>query len=168
MKVDTYGRMVYSVDELCSVLLKNPEQTLDGVHCDSPVDFHDDLELEDIPIIHKIQDSQLTVEEFDGLCQSKWHMPDDYSGMDIAKYLLDLCKTEEELQRVGEELLLYQERNLFPLLRYLKYIVDTMRKNGIVWGVGRGSSVSSYVLFLIGVHKIDSIFYDLPINEFLR
>jgi DNA polymerase III alpha subunit len=43
-----------------------------------------------------------------------------------------------------------------------------MRANNIVWGVGRGSSVASYVLFLIGIHKVDSLYYDLPIEEFLR
>jgi hypothetical protein len=69
---------------------------------------------------------------------------------------------------VGEELLLYQERDLFPLLCYIKYMVDTFRANNIVWGLGRGSSVASYVLYLIGVHKIDSIYYDLPITEFLK
>jgi DNA polymerase III alpha subunit len=43
-----------------------------------------------------------------------------------------------------------------------------MRKHNIVWGVGRGSSVASYVLYLIGVHKINSMYYDLDIEEFLR
>jgi DNA polymerase III alpha subunit len=50
----------------------------------------------------------------------------------------------------------------------MKYIVDTLRKNQIVWGVGRGSSVASYALYLIGVHKIDSVKYDLPIGEFFK
>jgi hypothetical protein len=72
------------------------------------------------------------------------------------------------LQRVGKELLLYQERDLFPLLKQLKYIVDIWRENNIVWGVGRGSSVASYVLYLIEVHRINSIYYDLDIEEFLR
>jgi DNA polymerase III alpha subunit len=53
-------------------------------------------------------------------------------------------------------------------LRYLKYLVDTLRKNNVVWGVGRGSSVASYVLFLIGVHRIDSLYYDLNVDEFLK
>ena len=68
-----------------------------------------------------------------------------------------------------DELLLeFEKRDMFMLLRYLKYFVDTMRKNKVVWGLGRGSSVSSYVLYLIGVHKINSIYYDIPINEFLK
>jgi DNA polymerase III alpha subunit len=95
-------------------------------------------------------------------------MPAEYIDLDIAQYVLDLCSNDAELQRVGQELLLYQERDLFNLLRYLKYFVDTMRKNNVVWGLGRGSSVSSFVLYLIGVHKINSLYYDLPIEEFLK
>jgi DNA polymerase III alpha subunit len=95
-------------------------------------------------------------------------MPDEYKQLDIAKYVLDLCKTEAELQRVGEELLLYQERDLFNLLRYLKYLVDIMTEHRLIWGVGRGSSVASYILYLLGVHRVDSIFYELEPQEFLR
>jgi DNA polymerase III alpha subunit len=112
--------------------------------------------------------NEFSVPTFHEKNQSRWFMPDEYHDMDIAKWILDQCKSEEELQRVGEELLLYQERDLFFLLKQLKYIVDVWRENNIVWGVGRGSSVSSYVLYLIGVHKINSIYYDLDIHEFLR
>ena len=63
---------------------------------------------------------------------------------------------------------MFQERNLFNLLKYLKYLVDIMRDNNVIWGVGRGSSVASYVLYLLGVHRIDSMYYDLDPGEFLR
>ena len=57
---------------------------------------------------------------------------------------------------------------MIPVLKTMKYVVDTLRANNVVWGVGRGSSVASYVLFIIGVHKIDSVKYKLPINEFFK
>jgi hypothetical protein len=95
-------------------------------------------------------------------------MPQEYKDLDIAEYVLGLCSNEVELQRVGEELLLYQERSLFDLLRYLKYLVDVMTENKIIWGVGRGSSVASYILYKMKVHKIDSIYYKLNVAEFLR
>ena len=72
------------------------------------------------------------------------------------------------MDRVQSELVLFRQLNMIPLLKYIKYLVDTMRENKVVWGVGRGSSVASYVLYLIGVHKIDSIKYELDINEFLK
>jgi DNA polymerase III alpha subunit len=110
----------------------------------------------------------ISVEQFDRERQSRWFMPEEYQNTDIAQHVLDLCTTQEQLQRVGEELLLFQEHGLFDLLRYLRYLVDVMRDNHIIWGVGRGSSVASYVLYLLGVHRIDSMFYDLDPREFLR
>jgi cytochrome c peroxidase len=71
-------------------------------------------------------------------------MPEEYKELDIAEYVLGLCTNEVELQRVGHELLLYQEKDLFNLLRYLKYLVDVMTENKVIWGVGRGSSVASF------------------------
>jgi DNA polymerase III alpha subunit len=71
-------------------------------------------------------------------------------------------------KRVRDEYAEFESRGLAPLLKYMIYLVDFMRENKIVWGVGRGSSVASYVLYLIGVHKIDSIKYDLDFKEFLR
>jgi len=124
--------------------------------------------LEQMPELIEYAFTDMTVAEFDEIKQNSWHMPAEYQHMDIAEYILSLCDSEAKLQRCGEELLLFQERNLFDLLRYLKYLVDTLRANRMIWGVGRGSSVASYVLYLLGVHRIDSMFYDLDPQEFLR
>lgn len=124
--------------------------------------------LEQVPELVEYAFTDMTVEEFDALKQNSWHMPEEYKQLDIAEYVLSLCDSDAQLQRCGEELLLFQERNLFDLLRYLKYLVDTLRANRMIWGVGRGSSVASYVLYLLGVHRIDSMFYDLDAREFLR
>jgi DNA polymerase-3 subunit alpha len=112
--------------------------------------------------------SQTSVPEFHAQQQANWHMPDQYKTLDIAQHVLGLCKSEAELQRCGQELLLYQERDLFDLLRYLTYLVDVMKQHNVIWGVGRGSSVASYVLYKLGVHRIDSMYYDLAPEEFLR
>ena len=124
--------------------------------------------LEQVPELVEYAFTDMTVEEFDVMKQNSWYMPDEYKHMDIAEYILNLCDSDVKLQRCGQELLLFQERNLFDLLRYLKYLVDTLRSNNMIWGVGRGSSVASYVLYLLGVHRIDSMFYDLDPSEFLR
>ena len=63
---------------------------------------------------------------------------------------------------------MFEERNLFPVIQILIYIIETMRKHKLVWGVGRGSSVASYVLYLIGAHKVNSLTYNLDIEEFLK
>jgi DNA polymerase III alpha subunit len=95
-------------------------------------------------------------------------MPDEYKKLDIAEYIVNLCTNDIELSRVAEELILFQERNLFDLLRFLKYMVDVFKEHDVVYGIGRGSSTSSYVLYLLNVHKINSIQYELDIREFLK
>jgi len=168
MHNDIYGVQILTEEDLCDSYLRNIDITLKNVIVDKSIMFSDVLDLNNIPNLIVYNEPSLTVEDFDVKAQDNWYMPVEYKNMDIAKYVLEQCNKDFELQRVAEELLLYQDKNLFPLLCYCKYLVDTMRKHNVVWGVGRGSSVSSYVLFLIGIHKIDSIFYDLSIDEFLR
>ena len=107
-------------------------------------------------------------QSFDAQNQKDWYMPEQFNSIDIESYVLGLTKTSEEIDRVKEELVLYQKFGLYPVLRFLIYLIDLMRTDNIVWGVGRGSSVSSYILYLIGVHKVNSILYKLDINDFLR
>ncbi len=119
-----------------------------------------------IDLQHNIFDT-ISKEDFDRKNQNTWFMPDEYKDLDIEGFLVHVCP-KENYQRLIDELQEFRERNMLELLRWLKYFVDTCRKNGILWGVGRGSSVSSYVLYLIGVHKIDPIKYNLDWREFLR
>ena len=165
---DRYGQHIYSETELCNLFLEDRERKIKHAFVEQKIQFDDDLELRYVPRLLEYMESDQSIEEFDKELQSNWHMPQEYKDLDIVVWILDQCKTDVERQRVGQELLLYVDRNLLPMLQYLLYLVHTMRANNIVWGVGRGSSVASYVLFLIGVHKIDSLFYDLPIEEFLR
>lgn len=170
MNYDKFGIAVADADELCEILYHDPDVDISHIFVRDPTKFNDAVQ-ELYPEFKKLKcykEIDCSIGEFDSTLQNNWYVPESYKQLDIAAWVLDQCKTQEELQRVGQELLLYQERNLFPLLTQLKYIVDTWRSNNIVWGVGRGSSVASYVLYLIGVHKINSIYYDLDISEFLR
>lgn len=110
----------------------------------------------------------LSIAEMDTINQNKWFMPSKYYEFDIQAYCISKCSTVEEQARVFEELEEFSTRNMTGLLQWLKYFVDTCMENNIVWGVGRGSSVASFVLYLIGVHKIHSIKYKLEWQEFLR
>ena len=90
-----------------------------------------------------------------------WCMPDEYKQ-------LSKTQNEEQYQRVVAELEEFEKRDMFPMLQFLVYMIAELKSKNIMWGVGRGSSVSSYILYLIGVHKIDSIKYNLDYKEFLR
>jgi hypothetical protein len=170
MKTDQYGQIIYNESDLVNMVMSGATiESLSGMLVEPGVTLETaSAYLEQVPDLIEYVFTDMTVEEFDVMKQNSWHMPDEYRRMDIAEYILSLCDSDAKLQRCGQELLLFQERNLFDLLRYLKYLVDTLQANRMIWGVGRGSSVASYVLYLLGVHRIDSIFYDLDPSEFLR
>jgi len=159
MIVDKYSQYVYTENDILDIVMQGIDISKTKI-----------LSAQNIKVnsVEEYKDPGVSVNEFDSANQDYWFMPSEYKNLDIAQYILSLCKNEPELQRCGKELLMYQDRDLFNLLRYLKYLVDTMKEHDIIWGVGRGSSVSSYVLYLLGVHKIDSMYYDLNIEEFLR
>jgi len=170
MKYDEYGQLVLTCADLFAQLYQRPDLDFNNVKVTDPEQYNASLESLhlDSSRLEQYKLPSISVSEFDRSNQNNWLMPDTYANFDIAEWVLHQCQSEPELQRAGQELLLFQERNLFPLLNYLKYLVDTMREHNIVWGVGRGSSVASFVLYKIGVHHINSLYYDLDIHEFLK
>jgi DNA polymerase III alpha subunit len=170
MKQNKFGELIFSESDVVDFVMQNNDTiSFDGMIVDNSVkldDWPNFLNL--VPDFQKQRFHNCSVPEWHAQQQSNWHMPDEYKNLDIAQHVLNLCQSDAELQRCGHELLLYQERDLFDLLRYLTYLVDVMSKNSIVWGVGRGSSVASYVLYKLKVHRIDSMYYDLAPEEFLR
>jgi len=108
----------------------------------------------------------------------EWNIPEEYKKINVLAYVFkkfqDMSNeyTEEEceirIKRIKQEFELYEQFNLMDTLRSIIYIINSLLDHNIPWGVGRGSSVSSYVLYVIGVHDVDSIEYDLDINDFLH
>ena len=170
MTRDEYGRRLITEDDICAILYKDPCYDVCRLNLDDPTQ-HDSALAANHSELCRIQElAELDIDPLSWHAQNQetWHMPDSYRDMDIAAWILSRCDCEEELQRCGQELLQYAERGLMPLLAYLKYLVDTMIENGIVWGIGRGSSVASFVLYKIGVHRINSIEHELDFAEFMR
>lgn len=165
---DKFGQVVLKEDDVIDLLMSK-----------TPIDYSKSM-VEDSTLLAEVssviespnfkvwRNQDITVQEFDHQQQNNWLMPDEYKNLDIAAHILSLCNSDAELQRCGHELLMYQERNLFDLLKYLHYLVQTMKSNNVIWGVGRGSSVASFVLYKLGLHRVDSLFYDLDPSEFLR
>ena len=101
-------------------------------------------------------------------CLNKWNMPNSYMDLDIHSWLMERCTNAQQRDRVYNELVEYEKRGMIIVLKFLLYLVHTCEKHDIVLGVGRGSSVASYCLYLLGIHCIDSIKYELDIKEFLK
>lgn len=172
MKQNKHGEQIYSADDLCNFVMQGHDLTkLSNLYVDQSVDLETAAAiLENVPkfVAYNALVEQMSTEEFDHRNQTSWFMPDEYKQLDIAEYVLNLCNSDAELQRCGQELMMFQERGLLDLLRYLKYLVDLMTEHRLIWGVGRGSSVASFVLYKMGVHRINSLYYDLDPAEFLR
>jgi DNA polymerase III alpha subunit len=171
MKTDTLGIPRFTNKDLIDMIYSGHADKMHVVLCDANDDvdkFNVAMEEQGFDKLQKYIPLDVDQKTFDGALQSEWFMPDEYKELSVSAHVLDRCTTDAQRQRVEEELTAFNERGLVPLLQYMIYLVDFMRENDIVWGVGRGSSVASYVLYLIGVHRIDSIKYDLDWREFLR
>jgi DNA polymerase III alpha subunit len=173
MQTNKFGEPVLDQDDLCDLVLQGRDVTeLRDVCVDPSVDtaalIRTLTEAGNISSWRRATPDSVSIEQYDQHCQQQWQMPQQYRDLDIAALVLDLCQGPEELQRAGRELMMFQERDMMDVLRYMKYLVDQMREHHIIWGVGRGSSVASFVLYLLGVHRINSLYYELDPGEFLR
>jgi len=165
MKCDKYGNPLFQESDIFDLIYQ--EVDIDTVCSNIYVDDLDEFQKNsNIKFLAK-QNQFISIEEFDKVNQSQWFIPDDYQNIDIEEYLVHVCP-KDNYERLIEELQEYRKRDMLNLLKWLKFLVDTMRQNQIIWGVGRGSSVASYVLYLLGIHKIDSVKYKLDFKEFMR
>jgi DNA polymerase III alpha subunit len=151
MKTDELGIPRFSNKDLINMIYSGNVDKCHVVLCDESDDvnlFNKAAKEQGLSELTKYIPIDVEQKDFDNKLQSEWFMPDE--------------------QRMELEYHEYEDRGMLNLLCYMVYLVSFMRENDIVWGVGRGSSVASYILYLIGVHKVDSIQYGLDFNEFMR
>lgn len=171
MEIDDYGRVVLDPDEMIDRLLRGHD--ISGTYA-QPCE-----EIENYNRLCRLNDKteyvsgvaaplDVTPEEFHAERQNEWFVPSSYQELDVWGILRGRCTNSDQLARLEEERLIYEERGLLPMLRLMMYLVDEFRARKIVWGVGRGSSVASFALYLIGITRIDPITYGLDIGEFLK
>jgi len=173
MKMNSAGQLVLKETDMIEALYQG--KTADSIVVEDTkwINRYNNLvELFDFPdskIDYEVQ-SGLSSNEFVEQCvgPDSWSMPDEYKQLDIKNYLLSDLTCDVKIARVKQEYQEFEKRNMIPVLQFLVYFLKECRQKGVVLGVGRGSSVASYILFLIGAHKIDSIKYELDIKEFLK
>jgi DNA polymerase III alpha subunit len=169
MRLDKFGNPIFNSADIFKFLYQGKLTNLKDI----TVDYGEDIDqLEQVAgfSFQRFNDQldSISIEDFDAALQSDWFMPEEYKDFDVEEWCLNRCTTQQQKDRVLDEMGAYLERGMIPLLQWTKHFVDTCNENGIVWGVGRGSSVASFVLFLLGVHQIDSVKYNLDWQEFLR
>jgi DNA polymerase III alpha subunit len=169
--VDTWGRVKFHGDDLVELLMR-------GYQIDDLLIIHDATVTEynrccrqhnkAASMIQPPDIPKLTPRADAAKRQQQWWMPNVYRSLDVRAVLLARCQRQDQIDRVMMEMDLFEAKGFLPMLRLMCFLVARWRETGVVWGVGRGSSVASYCLFLIGVHRIDSLRYQLDITEFLR
>ena len=174
MNVDAYGQVKFNTQEVLESIYNSADSIVNYIDSQHEIDCHTQhcnvFEINKLQLPIAIQTDLI---DFHKQNSSAWLIPNNYKTMDIeqhlAEKLLDYKLTDAKyVQTLADELAEYRARNMIDLLKFLKYLMDTCHTQDIVTGVGRGSSVSSLVLYLIGVHAIDPIKYNLDYKEFLR
>jgi|TARA_E500000081_G_C6096178_1_gene335223 DNA polymerase III alpha subunit len=174
MKTDSLGIPRFSNKDLVDMIYSGHVDKCHVVLCDKTDEidkFNNAMKQEGLSELSTYIPLDVDKKTFDGALQSEWFMPDKYKDINVYEYVLGKAETpcpQHVQDRIWEEMEAYKERDMHNLLRYMIYLVDFMRENNIVWGVGRGSSVASYVLYVIGVHRVNSIQFELDWREFLR
>lgn len=173
------GTESLNVNAMCDQILGGNFNFLDDAHVseDSIKEVERFIDMSGIAISRK---PSVKTKNSIGDLDTSFNIPEQYLKMDIEKVLVKSFKkvhdiqvmNEEEknsrLYRLADELEQYSNMGLLDVLKCAKYIIDKLKADGIVWGPGRGSACCSYVLYLLEVHDIDSYYYDLSIDEFLR
>lgn len=171
-RVDAWGRTIVSPDSVIEMLMQGSDVSAVLVENEDAINEYNEW----CRFYDKGQYLIATPEAMDHSPEEEheerantWFISENIQQINVRQFLLEeLCKDDVCRDRVNHEMDLFEDRGLVPLLQLMMYLVYNFRKNKVVWGVGRGSSVSSYVLFLIGVHKIDPIKYGLDVHDFLK
>ena len=171
VKINKYGQAILSSDNLRNLLLQGKSISHLNVNKDDEIELfqkHQSELLSETITFLNAPEELLSFDEFHEQCAEEWVFPAIYQQINVKTWLLDKCKTQQEVERVNEEYKLFEERDLIMLLRLFIFLVSYMRENKLIWGVGRGSAVSSFCLYLIGIHRVDSLKYNLNIKDFLK
>jgi DNA polymerase III alpha subunit len=171
MRTDSLGLPIFDHQDAVDLIYQNRLAVLQDLQFEPHKEieiYNESVKLTGVgETLHTYQPMLVDLKEFDQLLQSEWFMPNDAKNFDIESHIISITPVGCE-QRVQEELAAFKQHGYLNLLKFLHYLVQNMRSSNMLWGVGRGSSVASYVLYLLGVHRIDSIQYGLDWREFLR
>lgn len=110
----------------------------------------------------------------------RWTIPVKYLDIDLTEYVIGIYASraqklnynvrelEQAENRIAAELSEIERRGMIEFVKTVIFIIDEFRKSNVVWGVGRGSSCASYILFLLGLHLVDPVKFDIPMDEFFH
>ena len=164
--IDKEGNVVYFPQALVELLYRGeiPAEVLYPTN-DKDVELFNQFAYENFDEVRYSLPKELkSIEER----KNKWFYPEIYDKINLEDYFLNLCHTDIEKDRVKLEIKLFLEKGMEKFLRFCIFMSSKIKENNWVVGVGRGSSVASYCLYLLKIHLVNSIQYNLNIKEFLK
>jgi hypothetical protein len=154
-----------------------PEMLLSGVPIDKIVVT---AQNDDILLFNSLADDAISLSKIkNDMLDMSWAIPQKYLDIRLDQYIAGKLaehylrqapkeRNPEYSARAKAELIEINLRGLDSLFKTLIYAVDKFKESDTVWGVGRGSSCASLVLYLIGLHKVDPVRFNIPLTEFFH
>lgn len=91
-----------------------------------------------------------------------------YDSIESHPYALKNHTKEELINRVEEEIKVYEKTETIDFMLFQKMVRDYEHQNNVYVGPGRGSVSGSMIAYLLGVTEMDSIKFDLHFFRFLN
>ena len=151
----------------------SPDNIINGILLNCKHLFTSEIN-DEIRKFNMYSDEQIKIKNSCELPTPEIVIPEKFKNVNVLDFIIKKHETElgpltESIRsRINYEYGLFSKKNLLDILKICIYIIDVFEKNNVVWGTGRGSACCSYILYIIGIHDVDSILYDLDIHEFLR
>lgn len=179
MNVNEYGQVQYNTQEVIEKIYSQEWQTvlgfIDGVNEIAAWNENcTQFDLQPIQMLNKPEQDPKSYHQQRSLI---WKMPLEYTKFDPIQFFSTELErlslnTQEYIDYLCGELEAWNNvmshESAILLWKFLNYLMTTCKENDIITGVGRGSSVSSLILYLLGVHAVDPVKYKLNYEEFLR
>lgn len=169
LDVDDWGRVVASYDQAIEVLMSGTDLGTMNIQASPQLDQYNEMcRLFDKTdeIIRPVKPLDLSPKDYHEKRAAQWitHVESTL----LWDNLLAKCQTDVERERFVTELEEFAKRGMLDILVQLDAMIERIDEAKVVRGVGRGSSVASFILYLMGVHFINPLEYDLDLSEFLK
>lgn len=179
MIVNEYGQVTFDTNEIINKLYTQEWQTVTGFveSLDEIAKWNQNCQQFELVPVESQQTPQQDPQSYHSELSYQWKMPIEFLKFDpmvfFSQELVNRSLNQQEYldYLVGEIKTwdnIMTHESAVNLWKFLHYLIKTCEIKDIVTGVGRGSSVSSLVLYLLGVHHVDPVKYKLDYKEFLR
>ena len=162
----------YSIDNVGNYIVSQSEQLEKLLLMSIPIEKIKIInEDSNIKKFNYLLDNKITkYEENETSVDLSYNIPKKYLEMDLDEKIQKIIEEESEIGqiRIQNEYLEFKRRNLESFLKTIIYIIDEFKNNNVVYGIGRGSSCASYLLFKLGLHSVDCLKYNIPMHEFFH